>query len=300
MSNREESFILNLKSYLKAVQERVAAFFFAIDYENIEEKTKEACNLYIDIVLSEKDNLKNIINDSQFKNDDKNFMKRKGYRAKETFAFDLMTNWVYERMIIPYLHLYLGLNSSECYLNPETCDSDAKLGWDSNSIRKINSNYDFITDAGEDKHHIELKSMFIHNRYSANFKVFCEPKDSANLDKYHIVFCHFDGLGNIKSESPDLSNFNIYHIPWMTLKNCHIHYPPQLDGKPCYLVHFKGDNECVLYGKNGGREIKKIDNSSECFYIDDVIISKKIRYDDLKPYLILDLNYNDILGKILS
>lgn len=300
MSIREEKFVLNLKSYLKAVQERVAAFFFAIDYENIEEKTRNAYDLYIDIILSEKDNLKKVINNSNFKSEDKNFMRRKGYRSNDIFAFDLITNWVYERMVIPYIHLYLGLNSSECYLNPKSCDFDAKLGWDSNLARKINANYDFISNIGEEKHYIELKSMFIHNRYFANIKVFCKPKDSINLDKYHIVFCHFDGLGNAKEESPALANFNIYHIPWSTLKNCHIHYPPQLDFKPCYLVHFKGDKECILYNKNKLKEVRKINNSPKCFYINDIIVSKKIRYSDLKPYLILDLDYNDILEKILN
>jgi len=300
MSDKEENFFSNLKSYLKAVQERVAAFFFAIAYENIQEKIKEACDLYIDIVLSEKDNLKSLISDSQFKEDDNNFIKRKGYRTKEVFAFDLMTNWVYERMIVPHLHLYLGLNSSECYLNPETCDSDARLGWENNSPRKINSNYDFITNAPDGDHHIELKSMFIHNKYCANFKVFCKPKDKINIDKYHIIFCHFDGLGNAKKETPSFADFNIYHIPWSKLKKCHIHYPPQLDRKPCYLVHFKGDKECITYDKNGNKNVGKILNNSECFYMNDIIVGKKIRYGDLKPYLIEDFNYEDILKKILN
>lgn len=286
---KEASFLKYSEDYLRAVQERVSAFFIAIEEDDVKTKVQEASDLWYQILISEASSFYKLLYEKGFKNEDPNFMKRKGYRNKNRFAFDLITNWVFERSVIPYLHKYSGLDCEPFYLNPETCDTDAQLGWEldvkSNQPRKINSKYDFLTKINDDVHHIELKTMFIYGRKSANFKTYFTPKRDADLSKYHVLFLNFNGLGNPKDCPPDLTIVSLNYIPWTKLKDCHVHYPPQLDGKPCYLVHFPGEVICEKYDVAGYKDTDSIANDNKCFIMDDVKLKKKIRYDDLKPYL---------------
>ncbi len=299
----ENEFLDKYEKYFKAIQERIYAFFVSIGEEDIKEKIKESVNLWNKLIINESKSFSNLLNNKDYKNNDKNYNIRRGYRSKNTFAFDLITNWALERSIIPYLHKYSGLDCSEFELNPNTCDFDTKLGWDSDindsKPRKINSNYDFVTTINDEIHNIELKSMFVGNR-SANLKIYCTPKDKDNLDKYHILFLHFNGLGNPRFNGVlKETKFEIYNIPWSKLINSHIHYPPQLDRKPCYLIHFEGENKCERFDVNN-KSINEIKNDKECFILDKPIIKNKIRYDEFKPYLISknDNLIKDILSAI--
>lgn len=295
IDSREEYFIKYSVDYLRAIQERVATYFYVIDYFDIQTKVDEATELWAKIVKKEAKSFYSIIYENEYKSNDVNFMKRKGYRNKNSFAFDLITNWVFERSIISNIHKYSGLNSSEFLLNPETCDVDACLGWgdDDNKPRKINSQYDFITHIDGEIHNIELKSMFVYNKKSANFKTFFKPKEKEDLSKYHILFFNFNGLGNPKMSNIQNTTFEMYYIPWSKLSDCHIHYPPQLDSKPCYLVHLNGCNSCETFDKTGNKNVGKVIGNNSCFIIDNILIQKELRYCDIKQYL----NYNNFNPK---
>ena len=293
INEKEASFLKHSEDYLRAVQERVAAFFVSTDHLDVRDRVNEASDLWYNIVVDEASSFYKLLYQKGFKSEDNNFMKRKGYRTKNEFAFDLITNWAFERTIVPYLHEFSGLNCEPFRLNPETCDTDAKLGWEAgineDKPRKINSKYDFITDIDGEIHNIELKSMFVHDRRSANFKVFFTPEKGEDLNKYHVLFFHFNGLGNPKEMAPFITTFKLFYIPWTKLIKCHIHYPPQLDGKPCYLVHFNGAEACEIYDANGRKTTSKIANNNSCFELDKALVKKIIRYDELSPYL----NYKD-------
>ena len=288
---KEAGFLKHSEDYLRAVQERIAAFFMMVgdSDEDIKLKVEKASNLWYDIVVNEAKSLYSIIYQKGYKNDDANFIKRKGYRSKNQFAFDLITNWVFERMIIPVTHTYSGLNCEPFYLNPETCDNDAKLGWEANisngGNRKINSKYDFLTKIDGIVHNIEIKSMFVHDKRSANFKVFFTPDKNEDLEKYHVLFFNFNGLGNPKSYAPSKTKVELFYIPWTQLSKSHIHYPPQIDGKPCYLVHLYDELLCEQCDINGKKTTTNIGETKGCFHLDKPILQKVLRYDDLQPYL---------------
>ena len=294
INEREANFLKHSEDYLRAVQERVASFFVSVNENDIQAKVDESSNLWYNIVIGEASSFYKLLYQKDFKNDDSNFMTRKGYRTKNEFAFDLITNWAFERTIVPYLHKYSGLNCEEFQINPETCDSDARLGWEANIAdnkpRKINSKYDFITYIDNNLHNVEIKSMFVSNRRNANFKVYFTPNNGEDLSKYHVLFFHFNGLGNPKSFAPNTTTFELYYIPWTKLIKCHVHYPPQLDGKPCYLVHFDGCRECEVSDRNGNKTKTSIKNNESCFIFNNPVVKKELRYSDIQPYL----NYNDV------
>lgn len=290
-SEKEYNFLRNSKNYLRAVQERVAAFFILINYIDIQTKVNEASDLWYKIIMEEAFSFYKLLYQKDFKDQDDNFMKRKGYRTKNQFAFDLITNWAFERSILSHIHNIFNINCSPFSLNPDSCDNDAKLGWgtDINKPRKINSKYDFITNINGELHNVELKSMFIHNRTSANFKVYFTPDKNEDLSKNHILFFNFNGIGNPRKEAPSLTTLELYNIPWIKLINCHIHYPPQLDSKPCYLVHLKGEKICELYNSNGVKTINELGKTNGCLVFDQPELQTEIKYSDLKRYL----NYDD-------
>jgi len=298
----EIDFSNNFYNYLRAVQERVTAFFLAIKDEDIEQKISDVSDLWYQIVLSEVESFNKLLYSDDFKNNDNNFIKRKGYRNKNIFAFDLITNWAFERSILPYIHKYSGLNDcSEFYLNPETCDNDARLGWGINQkSRKINANHDFLTKINNEIHNVELKSMFIYNRRSANIKVFCTPKDKNALDNHHIIFLHFNGIGNPKEKTPKQTRFKIFYIPWKKLIKTHVHYPPQLDRKPCYLIHFKGEEICEQHSFNGIKNKYDIGENKDCLIFDNIVLQKVLRYDEITPYLNKEKYSADNILKVIK
>ena len=283
MPEKEVIFIKQVENYTRAIQERVATFFITIGYGNVLDKVIRATDAWYNIIVNESETFRKILYIKGFKNKDKNFIKRKGYRTKTEFGFDLISSWVVEQAIYPYLHEYMPLKCEPFYVNNENCDSDCRFGWDKKHSRSLNSKSDFLTKVDGVEHNIELKSMFTGGKKSANFKTFFTPDDE--LYKNHVLFFNFNGMGNPKGVSPHKSHFELYYIPWKGLTQCHVHYPPQLDSKPCFLVHLQGEGVCEQYNINGVTSIGDIKNDNNCFIIKDRILSKILTYDEVGPYV---------------